>query len=171
MLVAHVTCSVGWLGAVVTSLALSVIGLTADDGELVRAVYLTLEPLGWYVLVPLSVASLVTGLVQSLGTTWGLFRHYWVLIKLLMNLFATGVLLLYMGTLTALADRAEAAAPGSDGTAGLADPSPVLHSAAAVVLLLIATVLSIYKPRGTTAHGRRAQLRQQPAGVTPSGRA
>jgi hypothetical protein len=160
MLVAHVACSVGWLGAVVTSLALSVIGLTSNDGELVRAVYLTLAPLGWYVLVPLSVASLVTGLVQSLGTTWGLFRHYWVLIKLLMNLFATGVLLLYMGTLTALADRAEAAAPDSDG---LADPSPVLHSAAAVVLLLIATVLSIYKPRGMT---RRAQLQ-----VTPSGRA
>ena len=160
MLVAHVACSVGWLGAVVTSLALSVIGLTSDDGELVRAVYLTLEPLGWYVLVPLSVASLATGLVQSLGTTWGLFRHYWVLIKLLMNLFAIGVLLLYMGTLTALADRAEAAAPDSDG---LADPSPVLHSAAAVVLLLIATVLSIYKPRGMI---RRAQLH-----VTPSARA
>ncbi|GAA3933930.1 hypothetical protein Aau02nite_25860 [Amorphoplanes auranticolor] len=168
MLVAHVACSVGWLGAVVTSLALSVMGLTADE-ELVRAVHLTLEPLGWYVLVPLSVASLLTGLVQSLGTTWGLFRHYWVLIKLLMTLFATGVLLLYMGSLAALADRAGAAAPGSNGTAGLADPSPVLHSAAAVVLLLIATVLSIYKPRGLTGHGRR--IRHRESQVTPSGRA
>ena len=162
MLVVHVACSVGWLGAVATSLTLGVIGLTAD-GELVRAVYLTLEPLGWYVLVPLSFASLLTGLVQSLGTAWGLFRHYWVLIKLLMNLFATGVLLLYMQTLTRLADRAETAAR-ADETTGLADPSPVLHSAAAVGLLLVATVLSIYKPRGMTGYGQRLGLRR-PAGV------
>jgi hypothetical protein len=159
MLVTHVACSVGWLGAVATSAVLAVIGLTAD-GELVRAVYLTLEPLGWYVLVPLSVASLLTGLVQSLGTDWGLFRHYWVLIKLMMNLFATGVLLLYMQTLTYLADRAKAAPPGGV-VAGLADPSPILHGAAAVVLLVVATVLSIYKPRGLTSYGQRAQLRRR----------
>lgn len=143
-LVCHVACSVGWLGAVATSLALGVLALTAD-GDLVRAAYLTLEPLGWYVLVPLSLASLLTGLVQSLGTTWGLIRHYWVLIKLVMNLFAAGVLLLYLQTLGYLADRA--------GTA--ADPSPVLHGAAAVVLLVAATALSIYKPRGMTTYGRR----------------
>jgi hypothetical protein len=157
MLVTHVVCSVGWLGAVATSLALAVIGLTAG-GELVRAVYLTLEPLGWYVLVPLSLASLLTGLVQSLGTVWGLFRHYWVLIKLMMNLFATGVLLLYMQTLTYLADRAKATPVSA--VAELADPSPVLHGAAAVVLLLLATVLSIYKPRGMTGYGQRTQLRR-----------
>jgi hypothetical protein len=160
MLVVHVACSVGWLGAVATSLALGVIGLTAD-GELVRAVYLTLEPLGWYVLIPLSLASLLTGLVQAFGTAWGLFRHYWVLIKLLMNLFATAVLLLYMQTLAYLADRAQTAAQGNE-SAGLADPSPVLHSAAAVVLLLVATVLSIYKPRGMTGYGQRMQTRRSP---------
>jgi hypothetical protein len=168
MLVIHVAASVGWLGAVATSLALGVIGLTAD-GELVRAAYLTLEPVGWYVLIPLSLASLLTGLVQSLGTSWGLFRHYWVLIKLVMNLFATGVLLLYMQTLAYLADRAEAAAPGSEATAP-ADPSPVLHSAAAVVLLLVATVLSIYKPRGLTGYGQRMQIRRSPGLVPITGR-
>ena len=165
MLVVHVAFSVGWLGAVATSLALGVIGLTAD-GELVRAVYLTLEPLGWYVLIPLSLASLLTGLVHAFGTAWGLFRHYWVSIKLLMNLFATGVLLLYMQTLAYLADRAEASA-----TTGLADPSPVLHSAAAVVLLLVATALSIYKPRGMTGYGQRKQARRSPERDRSSGRA
>jgi hypothetical protein len=56
----------------------------------------------WFVLVPLSLASLLTGLVQSLGTPWGLFRHYWVLFKLLINVLATIVLLMYMQTLTYL---------------------------------------------------------------------
>ena len=148
MLVVHVACAVGWLGAVATSMALGIIALTAED-TLVRAVHLTLEPLGRYVLVPLSLASLLSGLVQSLGTSWGLFRHYWVLIKLVMNAFAAGLLLLYLETLTYLADRAEATA----------DPSPVLHSAAAVLLLLVATALSIYKPRGMTGHGQRVRQR------------
>jgi hypothetical protein len=157
-LVAHVSCSVGWLGGVAASVALAVVGLTSGDGETVRAVHLALEPVGWFVLVPMSVASLLTGLVQSLGTAWGLFRHYWVLIKLLMNVAATGVLLLYMQTLTFLAGVARTTAPDGDLT-GLRDPSPAVHGAAAVVLLLVATVLSVYKPRGLTAYGRRDAAR------------
>jgi hypothetical protein len=99
-LTAHVTSSVGWLGAVVVSLALAVAGLTSRDPQVVRAAYLTLKVTGWAVLVPLSLGSLLTGLVQSLGTRWGLFRHYWILVKLLMNVLATIVLLLYMQTLS-----------------------------------------------------------------------
>jgi hypothetical protein len=159
-LVAHVGCSVGWLGAVVTSLVLALAGLAAAAGEVVRAVYPALEVIGWYGLVPFSLASLLTGLIQSLGTHWGLLRHYWVLVKLLMNLFATGVLLLYMQTLTYLAAMARAAATAAD-LDRLRDPSPVAHAGAAVVLLLVALVLSIYKPRGLTAYGQRTQHRQR----------
>ena len=150
-LTVHIACSVGWLGAVAAALALAVAGLTSDDPGRVRAVYLTLELSGWYVLIPLAVASLLSGLVQALGTPWGLVRHYWVMIKLLMNLLATGVLLLYMQTLTHLADLARADAPVAD----LRSPSPVLHAAGALVLLLVAVVLSVYKPRGRTRFGRR----------------
>jgi hypothetical protein len=91
----------------------------------------------WFVLVPLSFASLLTGLVQSVGTRWGLFRHYWVVVKLGMNVFATTILLLYMQTLGVLADVA--AQPESSGDpAGLRSPSPVVHAAGALVLLLVA---------------------------------
>jgi hypothetical protein len=152
-LVAHVGSSVGWLGAVVTSLAIGVAGLVSGDGETVRAAYLLLAPIGWYALLPLSVASLLTGLIQSLGTTWGLLRHYWVVAKLLLNLIATGVLLLYTRTLRYLADLASAAVSPAQ-VEQLRDPSPVVHAVAAVLLLLVALVLSIYKPRGLTAHGQ-----------------
>jgi len=151
-LVAHVGSSVGWIGAVVASLVLAVAGLASRDDRVVRAAYLVLEPLGWYALVPFSVASLLTGLIQGLGSTWGLFRHYWVVVKLVMNLIATGVLLLYTQTLAALADTARAATSTVDE---LGNPSPVLHAVAAVGLLLVALVLSVYKPRGLTKHGRR----------------
>ena len=164
-LVAHVASSVGWLGAVAAFLALAVLGLTSQDAPTVRGVYLAMAPAAWLVLVPLGLASLATGLVQALSTKWGLFRHYWVLAKLSINLFAFVVLLLYTQTLDSLARTAEATASSSDPDA-LRSVSPVLHAAAALLLLLTATGLSIYKPRGTTPYGRRARRGQQPRSRT-----
>jgi hypothetical protein len=71
-----VTVSVGWVGAVVTMIAIAVVGLTADDEVAVRGAYLVMEAAARYVLVPLALLSLVTGVVHSLGTTWGLLRHH-----------------------------------------------------------------------------------------------
>jgi hypothetical protein len=160
-LTTHVTASVGWLGAVIAFLALSVAGLTSQDPQTVRGAYLVMELTGWVVLVPLSLASLVSGLVCSLGSAWGLFRHYWVLFKLVINLVATIVLLLYMQTLERLGDVAAATTLSDTRLGGLRDPSPVLHAAAALLLLLVATTLAIYKPRGLTRYGQRTQHRQR----------
>ena len=162
-LTAHVISSVGWLGAVAGSLALGVAGLTSQDAQVVRAVYLTMELTGWSVLVPLSLASLLTGLVMSLGTKWGLFRHYWVLIKLLINVLAIIVLLLYMQTLGYLAGVAAETTLSSGDLSGLRSPSPVLHAGAGLLLLFVAATLSVYKPRGMTRHGWRKQDEQRRA--------
>jgi hypothetical protein len=156
-LTAHVTSSVGWLGAVAGFLALAVVGLASQDAQTVRGAYLVMEPIGWFLLVPLALASLLTGLVQSLGTTWGLFRHYWVLFKLLINLFATIVLLMYMQTLDSFADVAADPTLTADDLGLLRSPSPVLHAGAALLLLLVATTLAVYKPRGMTSYGQREQ--------------
>jgi hypothetical protein len=158
-LTAHVACSVGWLGAVIVFVVLAVVGLTSEDAQTVRSAYLVMEPAGWFVLVPLAVASLLTGLVQAVGTTWGLFRHYWVLFKLVINVFATIVLLMYMQTLGSLADVA--ANPRADLDV-VRSPSPLLHAGAALVLLLTATVLAVYKPRGLTPYGRRSHAARLP---------
>ena len=163
VLTSHVVSSVGWLGAVAVFLALGVVGLTSQDPQVVRAVYLAMESAGWFVLVPLSLASLLTGLVQSLGTKWGLFRHYWILVKLLMNVVATIVLLLYMQTLSYLADVA--AQSGGD-LSDLRSPSPVLHAGIGLLLLLVAATLSVYKPRGMTRYGQRKQNEQRTASAT-----
>lgn len=151
-LTAHIACSVGWLGAVVAFLALAITGVTSTDDQIVRAVYIAMEAGAWAVILPLALASLVTGLIQSLGTRWGLFRHYWVLFKLLINLVATVILVLYLQTLGELSDLARSA---STSRADVSTPSPVLHAAAAVVLLVVASVLAVYKPRGLTPYGRR----------------
>jgi len=151
-LIAHVTTTVGWLGAVAVFLALAVVGLTSHDAQTVRGAYLVMEPAAWLVLVPLAFASLLTGIVQSLGTEWGLFRHYWVLFKLLITVFATIVLLNYMETFTFMAGVA--ADPSAD-LGVVRNASPRLHAALALLVLLVATVLAVYKPRGVTRYGRR----------------
>jgi hypothetical protein len=158
-LTAHVVASVGWLGAVIAFLGLALVGLTSDDGETVRGAYLVMEPAAWYVLLPLAVASLVTGLVQSLGTTWGLFRHYWVIFKLLINLVSTIVLVLYMET---FAFMARVAADRTADLSAVRNSSPLVHAALALLLLLVATALAIYKPRGITRYGQRERRATPP---------
>lgn len=168
-LTAHIAASVGWLGAVVVFLAIALVGATSQDAELVRAAYLTMEATGWFVLVPLAVASLLTGIVQSLGTPWGLFRHYWIVAKLLINVVATTVLLLYTQTLAHFADIAREPSFSGNDLGALQSPSAVLHASAAVILLVVATTLAVYKPRGRTPFGQRKQRRQQgPVALRPN---
>ena len=151
-LTVHVASSVGWIGAVVTFIVIAAIGLTVDDVTTVRGAYLVMEPTARFVLVPLALLSLLTGVVQSLGTTWGLFQHYWVVFKLAITVFATAVLLLYLRTFSTMAD---AAADPSVELVGVRNSSPLLHAVLALVLLLLALVLAVYKPRGLTRSGRR----------------
>ncbi|MEP6813889.1 MAG: DUF2269 domain-containing protein [Actinomycetota bacterium] len=155
-LTAHVTSSVGWLGAVAAFVALATVGLTSQDAQTVRGAYLVMEPTAWFVLLPLAFASLLTGLIQALGTAWGVFRHYWVVFKLVINVVATSVLLIYMETFRLLGD---VAADQSSDLGTVRNASPLLHAVGALVLLLAATAFAIYKPRGVTPYGRK-QLKQ-----------
>ena len=157
-LTTHVVCSVGWLGAVAGSLALATAALVTDDQQTMRGLYLALDVTGWFALVPLSLASLVTGLVQGLGTKWGLFRYWWVVVKLVITVVAVIVLLMYTQTLGALADLARAPSVASGEGETLPSPSPVLHAAVALLLLLVTTTLAVFKPPGLTAIGRRRRL-------------
>ena len=148
-LTAHVTSSVGWLGAVAVFLALAVIGLTSRDAQLVRAAYLAMNVTAWVVIVPLCIASLTTGVVSSLGTTWGLFRHYWVVAKLVITLPASMLLLLHLQPIGRMASIA------ATTTLSVTDFSMlrmqlVFEAGAALLALLVATALSVYKPQGRT---------------------
>ena len=157
VLTAHVTCTVGWLGAVLAYLALAVAALTIQDAQTVRAAWIAMELTGWFVIVPLALASLLIGLVQSLGTPWGLFCHYWVLVKFLLTVFATTILLLHMPTVSYFAGVA--AETDSASLGGLR--GELLHAAGGLLVLLVTTTLSVYKPRGMTRYGRRKQHEQR----------
>lgn len=155
-LTAHITSSVGWLGAAAGFLAHAIAGLVSQDAQLVRAAYLMMELTGWYVLVPLSLASLATGLIQSFGTKWGLIRHYWVFAKFALTAFATIILLTFMRGFSDLARVAlEPGMTASDFGAHQGGASPVVHAGVGILVLIAAVVLSVYKPWGKTWYGRR----------------
>ena len=157
-LTAHVTSSVGWLGAVAAFLVLSIAGLTSQDADLVRGAYLAMNLIGQFMIVPLSLAALLTGLVQSLGTPWGLFRHTWVVVKLILTIGSTLLLLLHQFTAVAgAARRVTATAAGSLPDVGRLGTQLVSDAALAILVLVVTAALSIYKPWGRTRYGRRVQ--------------
>ena len=146
-LTAHVATSVGWLGSVVVFLALAVGGLTQGDAFGARAAYVAMERTTSLVIVPAAIASFVTGLVQAWGTPWGIVRHYWVVAKLLLSVVSTALLLLHTGP---IASVAQAALDPQWTGAELRDVRIQLsvQAALAILALLAATVLSVFKPRG-----------------------
>jgi hypothetical protein len=152
-LTAHITFSVGWIGTVITYVALALAAKTSQDVQMVRAAWIAMEFTGWYVIVPLSLASLLTGIMMSLGTSWGLFRHYWVLIKLLLTTLCTIVLVLHMQQVSFLAGVAAKTDSADLGRL----PSELFHSGVGLLVLLVIVILSVYKPRGMTRYGWRKQ--------------
>lgn len=162
VLTAHVVSSVGWLGAVVAYVALDVTAVTSGDVGLVRAAYAAMEVTALYAIVPLALAAVVIGTINALGTSWGLFQHYWVLVKFLLTLVAGAVLVLETQTISALAEAARSSPDPREL------PGSLPHSVGGLVVLLLITILSVYKPRGVSRYGWRKQQarRTKPEGAT-----
>jgi hypothetical protein len=152
-LIAHLTFSVGWIGTVVAYLALGFTAVTTNDAQMVRAAWMAMEVTGWYVIVPLAVGSLLTGLVMAIGTKWGLFRYYWVVISFVLTVFCTAILLLHMPTVSATAELARQV----EGAALEALGGDLFHPGVGLVILLVIQTLNVYKPPGMTRYGWRKQ--------------
>lgn len=158
---AHLTLSVGWIGAVAAYTALDVAAATSQDPQMLRAAYLGMGLIAASVIVPLAIASLLTGLVMSIGTKWGLFRHWWVVISLLLTIFATLVLMVETQTINAFAAMAADPTTSSDDLRSMG--STLVHSVGGTVVLVVVLALNVYKPRGLTPYGWRKQREERSA--------
>ncbi|MCI0711271.1 MAG: DUF2269 domain-containing protein [Chloroflexi bacterium] len=161
MLNVHITASVGWIGTVIAFLGLVIGAMTSQSTQTLRAAWIGMEWIGWFITVPLALASLLTGLIMALGTKWGLFRHYWVLMSLVLTLIATIILIENMQTVrfyTGVAAKMENtdAARLRNGLQG-----ELLHAGVGLLVLLAIQVLNVYKPRGLTPYGWRKQQEQR----------
>lgn len=160
-LAVHITASVGWIGAVAAFIVLDATTVTSDDGATLRAAYIAMGLMTTWAIVPLALAASFTGLVVSLGTKWGLFRHWWVIITLALTILATLVL---VQQIPLIAYRADVASnPGSSDADVRALGNLLLHSVGGTVVLLVVLWLNVYKPRGVTRYGWRKQQEQPPS--------
>jgi hypothetical protein len=151
----HIICSVGWIGAAAAYLVLGVLAAMSEEPLTVRAAWIGMEVIGWRAVVPLGCLAFLTGIVMSLGTPWGLVRHYWILFALVLTVLALTVLILHMPTVAASADLARTV----DDRAVVALGGDVLHPALGLVVLVVVAVLNVYKPRGVTDLGRKRPRR------------
>ena len=153
LLTLHVVTSMGLVGAVASFLALALVGLSAGAGG--PPVYPAMDLVTGYLIMPLALTSLAVGTFQSLVTPWGLIRHYWVVVKLILTFVVVAVLWMQTGNIRMLAMQ-PIGAEGPEIAAARA--SMVLHAGGGLLVLLGAATLSVYKPRGLTRYGwnRRA---------------
>jgi hypothetical protein len=151
LLTLHVAGSVALLGADGSVLLL---GADAALGGDPRTLYPAAAIVGSALLVPLALVALTTGVLLGLLTPWGLFRHWWVALKLALTLGGTVLALVVLTpTLDSLADAARAgtAVAGPDRWALVRD------SGAASAVLLATVALSVVKPFGRIRPVRPAQ--------------
>ena len=152
-LTAHIVFSVGWLGAVLAYLSLVFALLAGDDAQAANSAWTSMESIGWFAIIPLAIGAFLSGLVMSMGTRWGLFRHYWVVIKLVLTAFATVILIVHMPAVSL-----QAVASGGMGHVGIGGPrGELVHAGGGLLVLLAITILAVYKPKGLTWYGKRKQ--------------
>jgi hypothetical protein len=137
VLTGHIIASVGLLGDCAALLALTVRAAATSDPELAASSYELMSMFSMLFGIPLSFASLGSGLALGFGTKWGVLRHRWVTAKLLLIVSVILVGALVIGP-------SEAAM--LDGGGGR-EPVLILASGYDVLALCLATGLSVYKPR------------------------
>ena len=155
MLTGHIGTSVALLGSVLVFLVLSIVGLASATMESVRSMYVAMAVTANLVVLPLALAALLTGLVEALGTPWGLFKHYWVTLKFALTGFATVVLLVKL-ELVSYAARLASQPEYSATDLRWAGTQLTAHAAGGLIVLMVPLWLSVYKPGGLTPYGRRA---------------
>lgn len=144
LLVVHVSVSVAWLGLSLGLLTLGITAYTTQDSSLTEAAYRAMQVFADWLLAPVALLTLGTGLVLSLGTPWGLARHRWVWIKFWITLATAAA------TIFALRPEITHAA-----AAGVPDLSLVAAPTVSTGAYLFMTAISVLKPWGPTRRGRR----------------
>jgi hypothetical protein len=143
LVAAHTIVAVGWLGIVVAKLVLEIVGLRTGDQEIARAGFLSMQVLDRAAFPPAAVATLVTGIVLSVGTAWGLFKHWWIVVKLALTLAVVVTGIAFVGAWTEAAASSTVAVGRGSAAAWL-----IGMGAAHLLMLVGATVISVFKPWG-----------------------
>ena len=157
VLAAHIVVSVGLFGLSAAMFVLGTVAVTTSDAETGQAAYRSMRIFTRGVVQPVALGALVSGLILSLGTRWGVVRHYWIVTKLALTVATVLCGIFVVGPLVqqAIGMSSDVAMLPAAGR-GSAPIVLVAALAANVLMLGAATVISVYKPWGTIRRGRPA---------------
>jgi hypothetical protein len=149
VLTAHIMMSVGLLGdsAGFTAVALRLAG-TADPVARMELLG-TLNMFSLVFGIPLSIGTIVSGIVLGLGTKWGVFRYPWVVAKLLLIISVMLVGSFVIGPAEQMMLQRGVDASARLVAGGLYD----------VMALAVATGLGVFKPGRSWRSSRVAHTR------------
>jgi hypothetical protein len=144
---AHVLAAVGWFGIAVAIAFGGVAATVTSDPTLAHALFRAMETVPW-LSIPFGLIAVASGMLLGVGTVYGLVRHWWVVAKI-----AIAAAVIITDSVIVARVAHDAAVTGS--------PAPPLFgsTSAHVVVLGVATALSVFKPRGRTPWGRRQLTR------------
>jgi hypothetical protein len=146
VLVAHIVSAGAWIGLDVMLGVLVFTPLLTSDTAVAALCYQAMPLLFWPILVS-GLTSLLTGVVLGLGTHHGVVRHWWVLVKLVLNVVLTSLVVVLLGP--AMDDAAEAGRRLAAGDpVGIDLANLVFPPIVSGTSLVVATVLAVYKPWG-----------------------
>ncbi|WP_255621678.1 hypothetical protein [Pseudonocardia sp. DSM 110487] len=146
VLVAHIVAAGAWIGLDVMLGVLVFTPPLTSDPAVAALCYQAMPLLFWPILVS-GLTSLVTGVVLGMGTHHGLVRHWWVLVKLVLNIALTSLVVVLLGP--GMAEAAEAGRRLAAGVPVDIDLSNmVFPPIVSGTSLVVATVLAVYKPWG-----------------------
>ncbi len=142
LLTVHVVASVGLVG---TALVLAALGISGVRGADPRTIYPAAYLVEGWLVAPLAIVALGTGVLQAALSPWGLVKYWWVTIKLTTTAGFAGVALFVL--LPRLEASAEAATGPAAQTFTIAERLPLaIAPTVAVTLLVFNVVLAVYKP-------------------------
>ena len=156
ILATHVMFSVGWFGAVATFVVLNIVGVNSSDSKIISSSYIAMNLIAWYIILPFCIASFLTGLIQAIFTQWGLFKHYWIIVKLVLTTGCTLLLIVHMQSISEGALLASSAELPFVALKALGTTLFFKAVAALIVLSFIITI-SIYKPWGKVSFTKQKE--------------
>jgi hypothetical protein len=147
ILTLHIVVAVGLLGDSAGFLAVAIRGASSDDPAFARSCYELLRMFSVVIGIPLSFATLITGVTLGISSRWGIVRYPWTTAKLalIVSVILVGALVIDAALTTML-----------DGRGG-AETRLITAAAWDVFALTTATTLAVYKP------GRRRSPRRTPS--------
>jgi hypothetical protein len=155
----HVGVNAVWFGVALAMMLMAVANLKTTNGDELYAVNAMVKLLDDFVVIPMAIASVLTGTLLCWLTVWGFFKFYWVITKWIATTvlisFGTFWLGPWTNSMTAIADIERVKA--------LTNPlfmfdihGVIIGGAIQVICLFVIIAISIIKPWGRRYVSKKA---------------